>query len=82
MLGRVEQRRDGASRLAKVGGWGWCGPEEPKTARPVVKPCSPEGLQRHPPGVLPGTRTLWLGPVLVATCSKMRDMRSNSIRRK
>ena len=81
MSGHVEQRRAGLPAWGKVG-WGG-GAAELKMARPPTchgQACSPERLQRHPPGVL-----LWTppsGPVLLATCSKIRDMRSNSIWRK
>lgn len=49
---------------------------------PVARPCSSEGFQRHPPGVPLWAPPSGWGPVLLATCSKIRDMRSNSIRRK
>lgn len=82
MLGRVEQRRDGASRLGKGRGWGsmelknrrrlspWSGPALLKASRGTHLGCSY--------GPMPSG---W-GPVLFATCSKILDMRSNSIRKK
>lgn len=82
MLGRVEQRQDGASCLGKGRGRGSV---ELKNLR-RLNPCGRALFSQRTRGTHLGcsygpTPSGW-GPALLATCSKILDMRSNSIRKK
>lgn len=81
VLGRVKQRRDGASCLGK--GWGDRGAEEPNMTRPLwLRPALLEDAGGTSLDCTCGPWPCGVGPSPVGTCSKIRDIRSNSIWRK